>query len=608
VGRSIDLDELVEHWTLLADWLAGDVAQRERRPDLVREQFLAECRARQLEPPTSGQIDRIIGAALSRAGEALAARIVARLDRAVAVRLLALVTVGDHDDSALLRSVKATTGDVSLKSMLAEIDKLEAVRSFRLPPTLFRDVAPKVVKEWRDQAIVESPSHIREHPVQFQQAMLAALLFCRQQEITDALVTLLISTVHRIGARANRRVTTELVNEFKKVTGKENLLFRVAEAAVGRPDDTVRQVVYPVVGEDNLRALVAEYKSSGPTFRRTVQTTYQASYTNHYRRGLIRLLDVLQFRSDNSHQPVIDGLKLVRRYADRTALTYYPAGETPPRHPGLDGDWGDLAYRTTKDGVRVVRQVYEIRTFEALCDQLKCKGIWVEGAKEFRNPDEDLQPDFVARRVEHYAALRKPLDPSEFIDQLREEMRGTLRELNDALPDLDFLEIRPRGRDGVIRLTPLEALPEPQNLGRLKKVITDRWGTIALIDALKESVLRSKCPATIAAMTGRGDMDPAVLLERLLLCIYGYGTNTGIRAVAAGEHGYRETELYYVRRRYLTPDLIRALAIDIANATFGCRQASLWGSGSSAVASDSTHFGRGSRTCSPSGLPGTELE
>ncbi|MEV0455882.1 DUF4158 domain-containing protein [Catellatospora methionotrophica] len=225
----------------LVDWLAGDVAQRERCPELVREQFLAECRARQLEPPTAGQVDRIVGTALRLAGDALAARIVARLDRDTALRLLTLVSVGDHDDSALLRSVKATTGDVSLKSMLTEIDKQEAVRSFRLPGDLFRDVAPKVVKEWRDLAMVESPSHMREHPVQLQQAMLAALLYCRQQEVTDALVTLLVSTVHRIGARANRRVTTKLVNEFKKVSGKENLLFRVAEAAVGRPDDTVRQ-------------------------------------------------------------------------------------------------------------------------------------------------------------------------------------------------------------------------------------------------------------------------------------------------------------------------------------------------------------------------------
>ena len=67
--------------------------------------------------------------------------------------------------------------------------------------------------------------------------------------------------------------------EFRRVHGKENLLFRVAEASAARPDETVRQVVFPVLGEDNLRNLIAEYKSSGSTYRRTVQTTHRASYS-----------------------------------------------------------------------------------------------------------------------------------------------------------------------------------------------------------------------------------------------------------------------------------------------------------------------------------------
>ena len=86
----------------------------------------------------------------------------------------------------------------------------------------------------------------------------------------------------------------------------------------------MRTVVFPVVGEENLRNLVAEYKSSGSTYRRTVQTTYRASYTSHYRSGLIKLLEVLEFRSEDSRQPVLDALALVRRYASAPALTYYP--------------------------------------------------------------------------------------------------------------------------------------------------------------------------------------------------------------------------------------------------------------------------------------------
>jgi hypothetical protein len=109
-------------------------------------------------------------------------------------------------------------------------------------------VAPRVLKEWRDQAMTESPSHLRDHADDLKAALLAALLFCRRREITDALVTLLISTVHRIGARAERRVTTELVSAFKKVQGKEGLLFRVADAALARPNDPVRRVVSPSSG------------------------------------------------------------------------------------------------------------------------------------------------------------------------------------------------------------------------------------------------------------------------------------------------------------------------------------------------------------------------
>jgi hypothetical protein len=39
----------------------------------------------------------------------------------------------------------------------------------------------------------------------------------------------------------------------------EALLFRLAEAAIARPDDTVCAVVYPVAGEKTLRDLVAEW-------------------------------------------------------------------------------------------------------------------------------------------------------------------------------------------------------------------------------------------------------------------------------------------------------------------------------------------------------------
>ena len=218
-----------------------------------------------------------------------------------------------------------------------------------------------------------------------------------------------------------------------------------------------------------------------------------------------------------------------------------------------------------------------------------CKGVWVAGAMDVPRPGRGPARDFDERRAENYAQLRKPLDPSEFIGQLQEEMHAELAALDAALP-LPWLEVKPRpGQPGRDQAYSARRAARAAGLSQLKKVITRQWGTVPLIDILKEAVLRSECRATITSMTG--DAVGGQLLERLLLVLYAYGTNTGIRAVAAGDHGHGEEQLYYTRRRYLTANLVQALAVDIANATFAARAGAVWGAGSSAVASDSTHFG-----------------
>ncbi len=69
----------------------------------------------------------------------------------------------------------------------------------------------------------------------------------RGQAVIDTLVDLLIETVHHIGARAEHRVEQDLLDDLKRVGGEQALLYRIADAAVERPDGTVREVLYPVV-------------------------------------------------------------------------------------------------------------------------------------------------------------------------------------------------------------------------------------------------------------------------------------------------------------------------------------------------------------------------
>jgi len=579
----------VDDATAATDWLTDQVCERERDAARVRQELLAWCRREKIEPPTDGRIDRIVRSALHRAELALTARIVERLPAQARDNLEDLVAVPDEiedvldDDESVWSMMLTAPGNVSLNSMLTEIDKLKAVRAIGLPPGLFVDVAQSVIAQWRSRASVESPSHLRSHPYELRLSMLAALLVVREREIIDALVDLLIATVHRIRARAGRKVTKELTNAFKRVTGKENILFSIAEAALATPDEPVREVVFPAVsgGEGKLQELVHKFRTKGPQYHQTVRATLKASYTSHYRRGLIELLDVLEFHSNNQrHRPVLEALDLVKRHSG-AGTRYLPVGETISIHSGVTGDWKLSVFVDVAGKQRVKRPAYEICMFQALRDQLRCKEVWVVGSERWRNPDEDLPAEIDERRTEHYRVLSQPLDPAEFVADLRAEMEHELDALNEGIAGMDWVDIADRGRRGAIRLSPLAKMTEPTNLRKLKRELSRRWGVVQMIDMLKEAVLRSGCLDQVTTRATRGDLDAETLAERLLLVIYAYGTNTGIRAVAGGEHGHSEDDLRYVRRRYLTPDIAQAIAIVIANATLAARRTDLWGTGSS---------------------------
>jgi len=81
-----------------------------------------------------------------------------------------------------------------------------------------------------------------------------------------------------------------------------------------------------------------------------------------------------------------------------------------------------------------------------------------------------------------------------------------------------------------------------------------------------------------------------VLTERLILAIFAHGTGSGIRSVAAGSgHHHTENDIRYASSHYLSLEAARQIAIRVADATFAVRRKDLWGKGSTAVASDSTH-------------------
>jgi TnpA family transposase len=360
---------------------------------------------------------------------------------------------------------------------------------------------------------------------------------------------------------------------------------------LAQPDGFVKDVVYPVVSEQTLRALVKEWQASGPAYRKHGQTVIRNSYCSHYRRLLPRLLQALDFRSNNeAHQPVLRALALLKRYV-ASKLTTYPPDEDVPLEGVVRGPWREAVVEKDKDGPpRVNRVCYEICVLQALREQLRCKEVWATRADRYRNPDEDVPADFDAQRTAYCAALRLPPDAGAFVAQLRQDLAEALASLDRTLPKNPRVQILPKA-GGWIALSPLEAQPEPENLPALKAELAARWPMTGLLDMLKETDLRVGFSDAFRSATAFESMERATLQQRLLLCLYGLGTNTGLKRMSAGEYGATYKDLLYVRRRFISRGRLRHAIARVVNAIFRVRLPQLWGEGTTACASDSKKFG-----------------
>jgi hypothetical protein len=112
-----------------------------------------------------------------------------------------------------------------------------------------------------------------------------------------------------------------------------------------------------------------------------------------------------------------------------------------------------------------------------------------------------------------------------------------------------------------------------------------------LLDILKETDLRISLTDKFKTVAHREILDRNTLQKRLILSLYGLGTNTGLKRISAGDHGESYKDLLYVRRKFIHKDNLRNAIAEVVNAIFQVRLQEIWGDATTCCASDSKKFG-----------------
>ena len=375
----------VEDCEAVMGWLCEHVLAQERHPERILEAALQRFRELKIEPPTAGRLERMLRSTLQTFEEDFGRLLFNQLSPATIARLDALLEPPSPESVGVpLHDLRADPGPVSIETLEEELSKLVLLQSLELPPHLFDRISLRIVKGYRRRVAVEEIHELRRHPATIRMTLLSAFCYLRTGELIDTLGNLLIDMVHRVAHRAEVRVERELIADYKRVSGKNNLLFQIAEASLDHPDEMVREVVYPIANESTLQDLVREFKATGPAYRQQLHTVMRSAYRSHYRAMLVRLLNTLEFRSNNErHRPVLDALAIVKKYAS-SRMRIYPLEEVIPVKGIVRGPWLETVLERDERGVeRVNRIAYEVCVLLALRERLRSKEVWLQSANRY---------------------------------------------------------------------------------------------------------------------------------------------------------------------------------------------------------------------------------
>lgn len=510
------------------NWLIAEVLPAAPQTSALDDRMTAWFLANRVPRPGQSRLDKLTSKAERRFERILCTTISDRLSPQQKSNLDMLFTTSETMSrfAVLGRNPNGT----SVKSVQDAVARLEIARDIGLSANLFDGIHPDDIANFARRDAIEDAWDMRRRPKPVRYTLLSCFCAVKAAELTDDLGDLVISITHKISARAESKVIKEYVADFRKVESKDTLLGKIA---VDRePEGDIPRVIFPVVPRETIRELAQAYMADTPSFTTRVHRTIRRSYARHYRQVLPVILGALTFRaSSSSAKPLLAALAALVKTSERKPQ-YYTKDQVPIEdviRPKLR----DIVMETGPEGtVRINRINYEICVLQTLRDKLRTKEIWIEGGKRYCDPDQDLPADFDERKAYYFDLIGQPRDADQFIRSLRDDLRCALKDFDKGFAANKDVKFKSRGGKTRISVRPLGPQIDPATLEDLKTELARRWPMTSLLDVLKEVDLRTGFTSLFRAISPRQALSPEEVSRRLLLALFGIGTNIGLKAIS----------------------------------------------------------------------------
>jgi TnpA family transposase len=577
-------------------WMIKNVFQNGVKKSQQIEHAYEYFRQERIEHFSSRELERYIGSAHKIFEQQLFNSIHAELSSDTKLVMDSLLTdeaIKDEDESAIeniseikFRHLKQDIPGAKLKNVAFAIQKIDYLQQLRLPKNLLSNLSIKLIDKYYTRVMAEIPSGMLDYKEHIRYATFSIFCYFRSLYLTDSLADLFIQLTHKMRTSAENSINKKILSEVRKVNGKFDILSSLASISIDNPTGIIEDKIYPEVSKETLVNIVKEHNSKGKWYENQVQKKMHSLYTYANRKMLLQLLDAFIFKSNSiDGNALLDAIKTIKENRDLSDR-YYPKDISIPIKNVIPSQWMNLVVINESGVKKINRNNYEIAVLEELRLKLTCKMIWIEGAHRYRNPIDDLPKDFEEKLEYYFKLVGLPLIAKEFTAPRKKELHENLKSLNDTILANKNVKITNK-KGGRIRITPYEPQAESVNIKKLHEAIKKEYGTINLIDILKEVELQIKFTEKLHTKASRKNLNKEVLRYRLLLCLYAIGTNVGLKCVSSANDDVQYSELRYVKRRFLTVENVRQAIVEVINQILEIRDPRIWGVATTGVACDS---------------------
>lgn len=225
-----------------------------------------------------------------------------------------LLHLNNELDETIISFLKQSSGKSNLESINSEISKLEVIKILNLDSSVIPDdISPNILKFYKRKIISDTPEQVRKRPEYIRYPLVIIFCYLKKQEITDNLIDHLCNLIHKIKKKA-QKVENKLNNQIGRLSHGLNSLYKIAEVAYDKPEDIIKNAIYPVVPRDQLINLF-KVNHIQNNMRSDIHKTVMRSYSCYYRKQIFEIINVIEFKSNN--QLILDALVEELKYIKR---------------------------------------------------------------------------------------------------------------------------------------------------------------------------------------------------------------------------------------------------------------------------------------------------